>query len=321
MPILNNSTYKPSLLFKNKHFNTAYRTLFSKGQVNFKRNRLELNDGDFIDLDISSKNADKLVIAIHGLEGSSESSYILSLTNVLNEHNFDVIAINLRGCSGEQNRLLSSYHSGKTKDLATVIEYINNEYNYKEIHIVGYSLGGNLTLKYMGEENVSSMVKSAVGVSVPCSLKDTAIQMNSMSNRLYLNKFLTSLEIKTLKKLEKFPDSFLTTASIKSVKTFKDFDDLYTAPAHGFKDAEDYWLQSSCKQFIPSITTPTLLITSLDDPFFGAECYPFQEAKNNNSFFMEATKYGGHVGFGTHLNTAKNTWCEHRILSFLTEQK
>ena len=115
MPILNNSTYKPSLLFRNKHFNTAYRTLFGKSHVNFKRNRLELNDGDFIDLDISSKNADKLVIAIHGLEGSSESSYILSLTDVLNKHNFDVIAINLRGCSGEQNRLLTSYHSGKQK--------------------------------------------------------------------------------------------------------------------------------------------------------------------------------------------------------------
>ena len=135
-----------------------------------------------------------------------------------------------------------------------------------------------------------------------------------------MNKFLQSLEKKTLKKLEQYPDSFLTAASIKSIKNFKDFDDIYTAPAHGFKDADDYYKKSSSKQFLPAIKIPTLLITALNDPFFGDACYPFKEAETNNSFFMEATKYGGHVGFGTNLNRTQNTWCENRVLSFITSQ-
>ncbi|HHC80848.1 MAG TPA: alpha/beta fold hydrolase [Flavobacteriia bacterium] len=321
MPVLNHSTYQPSLLFKNKHFNTVYRTLFNKYAIPFDRQRLELADGDFIDLDISSVNADKVVIAIHGLEGSSASTYILSLTQILNQHHFDVVAMNLRGCSGEPNRLLSSYHSGKTEDLEAVIQYIEQQYHYKEIHLVGYSLGGNLSLKYMGEKGKKARVQSAVGVSVPCDLKTTAIQMNAWSNRLYLNRFLKTLVEKSFQKLTMFPDSFLTEEAIASIKNFKDFDDLYTAPAHGFTDAEDYWRKSSCKQFIPKINKPTLLITSLDDPFFGDACYPFTEAEENDSFFMEATNYGGHVGFGKYFDVLKNTWCEHRILSFLTTQQ
>jgi len=321
MPVLKNSTYKPSFLFKNGHFNTSYRALFHKVDNNFKRKRLELADGDFIDLDFSTVNSDKVVIAIHGLEGSSKSSYILSLTNELNKHHFDIIAVNLRSCSGEQNRLLSSYHSGKTEDLEAVIKYISNQYNYKEIHIVGYSLGGNLALKYMGEGKVSSKIKSTIGVSVPCSLKDSSVQMELLDNRLYLNRFLKTLKEKLLVKLEKFPDSFLTKENILAVKNFKDFDDVYTAPAHGFKDANDYYATSSCNQYLPNITTPTLLITSLDDPFFSTGSYPFEEAEASRHFFMEATKYGGHVGFGTYLNTKKNTWCEYRILSFLTHQQ
>ena len=141
MPLVEKSTYEPSLLFKNRHFNTIYRTFFHITGINFKRKRLELKDGDFIDIDISSVSSDKVVVAIHGLEGSSQSTYIQSLCKLLNQNNYDVIAVNLRGCSGEANRLLSSYHSGKTEDLDFVIQHLDNQYNYKEINIVGYSLG------------------------------------------------------------------------------------------------------------------------------------------------------------------------------------
>ena len=268
MPLVKKSTYEPSLLFKNKHFNTVYRTFFHTTSINFKRERLELADGDFMDIDISSVNSEKVVVAIHGLEGSSESTYIQSLCKLLNQNKYDVIAVNLRGCSGESNRLLSSYHSGKTEDLDFVIQHLDNQHNYKEINIVGYSLGGNLTLKYLGENTRSSKIKSAVGISVPCDLKASALQMNTFSNKLYLQMFLKSLREKGLKKLHEFPNSFLTEEAIISVKNFKDFDDVYTAPAHGFKNAEDYWAKSSCKQHIPSIKIPTLLISSLDDPFF-----------------------------------------------------
>jgi len=321
MPLVEKSTYEPSLLFKNKHFNTVYRTFFHIPGINYKRERLELMDGDFIDIDISSVNSGKVVVAIHGLEGSSQSTYIQSLSKLLNQNNYDVIAVNLRGCSGESNRLLSSYHSGKTEDLDFVIQHLDNQYNYKEINIVGYSLGGNLTLKYLGEMNTTSKIKSAVGISVPCDLKASALEMNTFTNKLYLQMFLKSLRQKGLKKLHEFPSSFLTVDAINSVKNFKDFDDIYTAPAHGFKNAEDYWDKSSCKQYIPSIKIPTLLITSLDDPFFNENCYPIKEAKENNNFFMETPKYGGHVGFSTNLNIKQNIWCESRILSFLNHLK
>ena len=321
MPVIKNSTYRPSFFFKNKHFNTVYRTFFNNHAVNFRRERLELLDGDFIDLDISSVNSDKVVVAIHGLEGSSKSTYIQSLCKVLNQENFDVIAVNLRGCSGESNKLLSSYHSGKTEDLELIIQHVGKQLEYKDINIVGYSLGGNLTLKYLGELRDSSKVTSAVAVSVPCDLKESALQMSKFSNALYLQLFLKSLKKKAFQKLHEYPDSFLTKKSIIAVKNFKDFDDVYTGPAHGFKDAEDYWATSSCKQFIPSIKIPTLLITSLDDPFLGLACYPIKEAEANDYFFMEATKYGGHVGFGTRLNVHQNIWCENRILSFLTHLK
>ena len=321
MPFIKKTSYKPTLLFKNKHFNTVYRTFFNNYNVNFRRERLELIDGDFMDLDISSVNSEKVVVAIHGLEGSSNSTYILSLCKVLNQHNFDVIAMNLRGCSGESNRLLSSYHSGKTEDLDFIIQHLIKKYNYNDINIVGYSLGGNLTFKYIAEQEDSSKIRSAVGVSVPCDLKTSALQMNTFSNTLYLQMFLKSLKKKALQKSIEFPDSFLTKASITAIKNFKDFDDIYTAPAHGFKNAEDYWANSSCKQYIPSIKIPTLLITAFDDPFLGPACYPIKEAEANDYFFTEATKYGGHVGFGTHLNVDRNIWCENRILSFLTQLK
>ncbi len=319
MPILTNSTYSTRLLFKNKHFNTAYRVFSSTDTILFNRKRLELADGDFIDLDISSVNSDKAVLLIHGLEGSTQSSYILSLTKVLNKHHYDVIALNLRSCSGEANRLLSSYHSGKTDDLDTAIQYVVNQNKYQEISLVGYSLGGNMALKYAGETGRKTVLKSAIGISVPCDLKGTAAQMNLISNKLYLNRFLKTLKAKSFEKLEKFPDSFLTKDRIEAIQNFKDFDDAYTAPAHGFENAEEYWLKSSCKQFIPNIKIPTLLLTSLDDPFLTDTCYPIKEAKVSPYFFLEATSYGGHVGFISSFKS--KLWSEYRVLSFLKNQK
>ena len=323
MPILKNTSYEPDLIFKNCHVNTVYRTFFGKNGQLFKRKRLELPDHDFIDLDISSVNSKKVVIAIHGLEGSSRSSYIQSLTNVLNNNGYDVVAMNLRSCSGVLNRLISSYHSGKTEDLNSVIQYLNQHYHYDEIHIVGYSLGGNLVFKYMGENGsqIPANIQSAIGVSVPCDLKASAVKMNTLSNRPYLTMFMRSLRNKAIQKLKEHPDSFLTKEAIISTKDFKDFDDVYTAPAHGFKNAEDYWARSSAIKYLGSIKTPTLLITALDDPFFSKDCYPFKEAAENSCFFMEATPHGGHVGFNTTFNVNHNNWHENRIVGFLTKQE
>jgi len=322
MALLNNSTYDPKILFKSKHFNTIYRTLFHNFKINYQRKRMETKDGDFLDLDLSIINSNKIAIVIHGLEGSSNSNYVKSLTKVLNDNRFDVVSINLRGCSGEPNRLLSSYHSGKTDDLAEVISYIESQFDYEEFHMVGFSLGGNLILKYLGENNfkIQAKVKSAVTVSVPCDLKGSSEAIAKFWNMVYMQRFLISLKQKTLHKSKKFPDSFLKEENILKVKNFYDFDNLYTAPAHGFIDAYDYWKKNSSKQFIPNIKIPTLLITAGDDPFLSDSCIPTLEAKNNDNFSLEITKYGGHVGFNSNFSNENGLWLENRIAQFLQEK-
>ena len=149
--ILEKSTYNPTLPFKSSHFNTIYRTLFHKLEPNYQRERMETADGDFMDLDFTLVDSDRLVVILHGLEGSSQSKYMQALSLVLQQEDFDSVSVNFRGCSGEPNRLLSAYHSGKTEDLAEIFSYLEQHKNYKEYYLVGYSLGGNMALKYLGE--------------------------------------------------------------------------------------------------------------------------------------------------------------------------
>ncbi len=312
------TSYNPQTIFKNKHFNTIYRTFFHQFSISYDRQRLETDDGDFIDLDFSKVDSKKIVLIVHGLEGSSNSKYVQSLSQVLNDSKFNTVAINLRGCSGEPNRLLSSYHSGKTDDLDAVLTFLENHYSYEEYYIVGYSLGGNITLKYAGEkgENISKKMQKVVGVSVPCDLKGSSESLSTFWNKIYMERFLITLKQKALDKLMVFPDSFLNQEKIKNATNFFDFDNLYTAPTHGFNDAFDYWLKCSSKQFIPGIKIPALLISAQDDPFLSTTCFPIKEAQENDFFTLEITKYGGHVGFNDKFPTSQGLWLEHRIVDF-----
>jgi predicted alpha/beta-fold hydrolase len=323
MALLDNTTYNPRYFFRSKHFNTVYRTLFHNIIIDYKRKRLELNDGDFLDLDFSQVNSDKIAIVIHGLEGSSNSNYVKSVTKVLNDSHWDVVSINLKGCSGEPNRLLSSYHSGKTDDLATVISFLENHYNYASFSLIGFSLGGNVTLKYLGEigDQFPSKIKSAATISVPCDLKGSSESIAKFWNTVYMQRFLISLKKKSHIKLKQFPKSFLKKEDIDKVKNFFDFDNMYTAPAHGFADAFDYWEKSSSKQFIAGIKIPTLLITASDDPFLSQSCIPIKEANNNENFVLEITKHGGHVGFNANFSRSNGLWLENRIVQFLEDQE
>ena len=320
MPLLP-SNFKTGTFFKNPHFNTIYKTFFYYHKVAFTRKRIPTPDSDFLDIDFSFTNSKSIVIVIHGLEGSSNSPYIRSATSYLNKHQIDVAALNLRGCSGTPNHLLSSYHSGKTDDLKTLLSYLETNYKYESIVLLGYSLGGNLILKYLGEENtnIPSKLICGIAVSVPCDLKGSSFELNKIRNYMYLKKFMISLESKATQKLKAFPNSFLSKDAIASLQNFKDFDDLYTAPAHGFKDANDYWKKNSSKQFLTNITTPTLLISALDDSFLSPSCYPFEEAKHNANFYLETPKYGGHVGFNSTFNNSKNNWIENRVLEFILQ--
>lgn len=315
------SIFKPSFLFRNKHFNTLYRFFLYTNLVSFTRERMLTSDDDFIDLDISAVQSDKVIIAVHGLEGSSNSSYIKSLTKVSNQQNYDVIAVNLRGCSGEPNLHLASYHSGKTSDLLEVIEHVRDKKNYKEIHIVGYSLGGNLTLKLMGElkSKFPQKLKSATGVSVPCDLKGSSEVLNIGFNKLYQYGILKSLLKKAKIKLDQFPNSIINKEKLLKAKNFRDFDEHFTAVANGFTSADDYYKKSSCKQFIKDIKVSSLIISALDDSFLSESCYPFEEVKNNKKVKLLTPKYGGHVGFYASFNKNKNYWLEEQIVSFIKQ--
>lgn len=317
MPLIA-STYNPPILFKNTHINTVYKTLFFNNEVSYIRKRITTPDDDFLDLDFSKVGSDTLVIALHGLEGSSQSKYILSVINHLNNHKIDCVAFNFRGCSGEDNKQIYSYHSGKTDDLELVINYILENYSYKNIILLGYSMGGNITLKYIGEsKNLTKNIKGAVTLSVPCDLEGASYELAKWNNYMYMNRFLKTLKEKSLLKLKKFPNCQINPQDILNAENFEDFDNVVTAPLGNFKNAYDYWHRCSSKPFIQSISIPTLLINALDDSFLSRSCYPFEEAKNHHFFNFETPQYGGHVGFNTSYFGDDLLWSENRILAYI----
>ena len=317
MPLIK-SSYKPSFIFKNTHINTVYKTLFYNNLITYKRTRISTPDNDFLDLDFSTTGSNTLVIALHGLEGSSKSNYIVSLVNHLNSLQIDCVAVNFRGCSGEDNNNVYSYNSGKTDDLDLTINYITTNYNYSTIILVGYSMGGNITLKYLGEQTkISNSIKGAITISVPTDLEGSSNSLSHWNTKVYTNRFLKSLIQKTIQKNKLFPETSLNMELVKNAKNFADFDNAVTAPLFGYKSAQDYWRKCSSKQFLTSIKLPTLLINALDDTFLSESCFPFNEAKSNPNFHFESPQYGGHVGFNSHIFKKDALWSENRIYEFI----
>lgn len=319
MPVLT-SAYTPPLLFKNGHVSTVYYGLFRKIQdLEQKRERLELDDGDFMDLDWSYANrpATKVVILLHGLEGHSQRPYITGSAKYFNRAGYDCCAVNFRGCSGEPNRLYRSYHSGATEDLEAVVTHLLEAKKYTDLYIKGVSLGGNMALKYAGEGRVlPKELKGIVAVSAPCDLYSSLRALMSWENVPYARRFRKHLVAKLKAKQPKFPE-LLPDNEINRIKTLKDFDDVYTSRAHGFADALDYYAQCSSLQFLPAIKIPSLIINAKNDSFLGPECYPFTEATANKHIYLEVPSYGGHVGFYDVQNIA---YTEKRALKFLEEK-
>lgn len=318
MPLIQQSTYKPPRFWSNTHIQTIYAAMFRKIEgLHYIRERVTTPDQDFIDLDWAFTGARKLLIVLHGLEGNASRPYVQALIKHANQDGWDGLGMNYRGCSGEPNRLFKSYHCGATADLDYIIQHIIQKDKYREIAIAGFSLGGNITLKYIGEQgsNLPAVVKKAVGVSVPCDLVESNKRIEQWDNMLYLKSFMDSLRVKTAAKQARFPDAMDYEALKKAVK-FRDFDDLYTAPAHGFKDAIDYWTQASSLPFLANINIPTLLVNAKDDTFLSETSYPIEIADKNPNLYLEMPENGGHVGF---LDFTNNDlyWSEKRVLDFI----
>ncbi len=316
MPIVQ-SNYNPKFLFKSGQFSTIYSGIFrSVKGVEQERERITLKDQDFIDVEwsFSFQKTDKLIIILHGLEGNAQRPYMLATAKIFNQNKVDAVCVNFRGCSGEQNLKYRSYHSGATDDLDEVIQHILNTKHYSDIYIKGFSLGGNVALKYLGEQRmVPSQIKAAVVVSVPCSLYGSCLELHTFKNILYADRFKNHLIDRLTQKQKLFPN-VISVEEINKIRTLKDFDDVYTSKAHGFKDALDYYEKCSSLQFLSGISVPSLIINALDDTFLSPECYPIKEAKANDNLFLEMPKHGGHVGFFETRNVYYN---EKRALEFI----
>jgi predicted alpha/beta-fold hydrolase len=314
MPIISSAFRSPWYL-RGGHAQTILAAILPRRlPLVFTRERLELPDGDFLDLDWARAGHPRIAIISHGLEGRTSDDYIRGMASALNAAGWDALAWNFRGCSGEPNRLPRFYHSGETGDLGAVIGRAAVE--YQRIALVGFSLGGNMTLKYLGEPGVHPAVAAAVGISVPVDLASSARVLDQhWANGIYLGRFMRKLTAKVRAKALCFPEALLPVPD-GCVPTFALFDGRYTAPLHGFRDADDYWRRSSSRQYLPRITVPTLLINARNDPFLAPACYPFSEAHLNSQLYLETPRSGGHCGFLDLVNGLQ-PWYERRVPEFL----
>lgn len=318
MPLIKNSTYtQPPFYLFNGHLETIVPSVWRKVEgVQYERERLELADGDFVDLDWVKKGNERLMILTHGLEGNSERHYIKGMVKLLQTNQWDALAWNCRSCSGEMNRLLRMYHHGDIEDIGSVIEHVQEEYHYKEICLIGFSMGGNITLKYLGVhgKSIPANIKGGVAISAPCDLTSSAELLDQPKSYFYKQKFYKKLSAKMRLKAAQFP-GVIDMNNLKKVKCWKDFDEYFSAPINGFKDAQDFYDQASSINYIEGIQIPTLLVNAQNDPILTPSCFPTAIAHNHPYLFLETPRRGGHVSFV--VSNQLHSWIEKRSLQFL----
>ncbi|TDB64118.1 YheT family hydrolase [Arundinibacter roseus] len=320
MPVIFTHTHRAPSWLPNGHFQSIYPSLFRKiTDVAYSREKIRTPDDDFLNLDWArtSQAAKGLVILSHGLEGDSQRQYILGMVRGLTRHGYDCLAWNYRSCGGEMNQQLRFYHSGATDDLDFVIQYARQK-GYKTLHLMGFSLGGNLTLKYLGEQGnaLTPEIKKAVVFSVPMDLLACSRAIEKPENILYLRRFLSSLKPKVSAKAKLFPDK-ISLETYAQVKTFYDFDHLYTAALHGFAGADDYYTRNSARFFVQDISIPTLIVNALNDPLVPPDSLPQKEINQLKHVWLELTEAGGHCGFRPQRVVDGLYWSEQRALNFL----
>lgn len=294
---------------------TIIPSVFRKVSVPYERERLELEDGDFVDLDWYKNNSKKLIIVTHGLEGDSSRPYVTGLLKLFGENGFDGLGWNCRSCSGEMNRLPRFYHHGDASDLRAVIDYALSK-GYEEMFLSGSSMGGSLNLRYLAEAgtDVPSQIVGALVASVPLDIYDSVLQLCRPSRRFYMNRFLKKLKAKMEVKEKMFPHNpLVSTVGFQDIKNFVDFDGRYTAPLHGYKSAEDFYKQASTKPLLGSVKVPTMIIQAENDPFSGEKCLDIGGVINPYIHFQVVRK-GGHVGF---MESGEfYSWTERKALQF-----
>lgn len=305
---------------KNGHFQTLYSFFVRKApRMSLQFERIRTRDNDFLDLFWHRKSltSRKLVILTHGLEGHGKQAYILGMAKEFLKEGYDILSWSLRGCSKDFNRRNSFYHGGAIYDLQDVIVHANRYDDYDKIHLVGFSLGGNIVLRYLGntEFQIPKEIGASAGVSVPCDLKSSTINLDKGFNKIYSTFFLQKL----LKRIEDKAArlNILYPFDVTKIKTLDYFNDQVTAKVNGFQDGEDYYKKASSIYYLKNIKVKTLILNAKDDPFLDKNCYPKREVHENPNITLDMPSFGGHVGF--YQVDKENYYSEQKCVEFITQ--
>lgn len=318
MPFVQPSNYKPFTFFKNSHVNTIYAASFKQHpQPQFRRERLHTPDDDFFDIDWLNRGSQQCVVLIHGFMGSSSSSYVRNAANYFYRNGYDICAINCRSASGEPNKKVYTYHAGFTNDFDQLVQHIQSLNQYQHIIPIGFSLGGSILLNYLCRvyDNGNDFIRCASAVSTPLKLVEGAFLLGQFSNSLYMYSFRISIQQLITSKKEQLTNFGIDVEALLKAKNFFEVDNLYTAKVFNFKNALDYYEQTSVLPHLPKLKIPTFLLNAKDDMMLGENSYPTELAKQHNALYFEASNYGGHLGF----NQSDEQYYNERIAWFLRE--
>lgn len=322
MPIIHNSGYAgPPRWQWNGHMQTIVPGVFRRVKnIDYQRERIHTPDDDFLDLDWLRKPEHKrLVIISHGLEGDSRAQYVLGTAQLFFRNGWDVLAWNCRSCSGEMNRQFRMYHHGDTEDISLVIQHGLETNKYDSLALTGYSMGANITLKYLGVQgkNIPDQLRSAAVFSAPTDIRAGADVLDRWDNLIYKQRFMRLLYKKIKVKARKFPGR-IQTENFRKVRYWYDFDEFFSAPICGFASADEFHQQASAKNFLHGIAIPTLLASAKNDPILTPECFPVEIAREHPFLHLELTESGGHCGF-QQAGRKRYSWAEERALEFCGE--
>lgn len=319
MPLLKTIYAGPPAYQYNSHLQTILPGLTrTVPGVAYERERLTLSDGDFVDLDWIDRGQKRLVVLTHGLEGDSSRQYMRGMARLFSRNGYDALAWNCRSCSGEMNRAFRLYNHGEIGDLTEVILHTLRTKQYNEVVLVGFSMGGNIILKYLGVhgKHLPDAIKRGIAISSPTDLGASAVLLDRPANRFYRNRFMKKLVIKLSQKAAHFPGR-LDMTKLRQVRRWRDFDDYFSAPVNSYRDADDFYQQASALNFMPGIVVPTLLLNAQNDPLLSPECSPVYLAESHSHIFLETPRAGGHVGFA--LPRDLHTYAERRALAFAND--
>lgn len=315
---MSRAAFRPHPLLRGAHAQTTYPfCIHSRRSPPWEHERLELPDGDFLDLCHLGTGSGPVVCLFHGLEGCVSSHYIPGLARALVARGLRVTFMHFRGCSGEPNRRARAYHSGETGDIATLVSTLRERHRETPLLAAGFSLGGNALLKYLGESGTGAGLDRAVAVSPPFRLAVAASRIDRGYSRIYQWFLLRRMKASTRARAGLLDDLPVDLARMERARSFREFDDAVTAPLHGFRDADDYYGRSSAALWLAGIERPTLVLHARDDPFLGPEGVPTGDGAGPG-VRLEISARGGHVGFMEcgRLGVPRR-WLERRIPQWL----